>query len=577
MTLRFKIVFFLILLSIAGVIGATLLVLQRAVADKRSYVTELNSVLAPQVKNSVDQKIFSLLNNLQALASGISSKTKALQDIKSQFSEVGAILIAAERGRLIVIPINEDEKTKADIQAATEQLKSLDSVSLKARGLSFLGTGLFAFRTENGTLGAILLRKDFLNGPFELARGKEINLVDDRGRVLIEGSAGKDVLTSMPAQLNNAGADVFAQELKDNLGRTRYANFARLSSVKNSYVLITAPQITWLDLALPLVSSSLWLLIVLIASSVGVAFYISASLASPIEQLAEETARIGRGEWAHVKNSTDARELRKLSVAFNRMIDNLQDRELQLKNANAKLIQTESLAAVGRIGAGIAHEVKNPLASILSYCQLLDINLKNFNPTAEDSSSKLEKFKNYSKLIADDTRRASKIISDLLTFARQKDLQTARCRAADFLQESQDKLKAVCDTAGVEISFAGSPDSVDLSMKIDNEQIYRVLFNLVQNACHALQECNVEPKKILVQLARKEQFVCIDVSDNGPGIPEENLAKIFEPFFSTKKIGEGSGLGLAICYGIVLKHGGQIQVASKIGHGTTFSILLPAA
>ena len=107
--------------------------------------------------------------------------------------------------------------------------------------------------------------------------------------------------------------------------------------------------------------------------------------------------------------------------------------------------------------------------------------------------------------------------------------------------------------------------------------MYQVLFNLVQNASHALVDSDVVVKKIRVSAKSSDTQVFISVSDNGPGISKENLPKIFEPFFSTKKIGEGTGLGLAICYGIVLKHGGQIRVQSEVSVGTNFELVLPIA
>jgi two-component system NtrC family sensor kinase len=339
---------------------------------------------------------------------------------------------------------------------------------------------------------------------------------------------------------------------------------------------MASEKVTWMDLAGPIVNSSLSLVILLVLVSVLLAFSISGSIARPIERITEETARVGIGEWKPITVDATAGEVERLAVAFNNMIQNLKKREVELKDANNKLIQSESLAAVGRIGAGIAHEVKNPLASILSYGQLLEMNIKNFEKSSPELSDKFEKIKNYNKMIMDDTRRASKIISDLLTFARQKEVQFSKINIKKFLMESEGKLKAFCEQNGItfQSDFSGIPDSTEA--QIDSDQIYQVLFNLVQNASHALKDQSNE-KKIKLSASIISQKLHIAVADNGQGIAEENLSKIFEPFFSTKGIGEGSGLGLAICYGILQKHSGQITVQSKLNSGTTFEMILPVA
>ena len=410
-------------------------------------------------------------------------------------------------------------------------------------------------------------------------RGKETYVVTNDSKILFSSLIEEEQVKSglQIPELKETGADLLATEIKNSKGEVRAAQFSKLTSIKNSYVMISTAQIKWTDLAGPILNSSLSLIILLIFFSILIAFSISGSLARPIEKISEETARIGIGEWSPISSNDSTAEISRLAKSFNLMIENLKSREADLKIANEKLIHSESLAALGRIGAGIAHEVKNPLASILSYGQLIEMNMKTLEKSADTKPEMFEKIKNYNKMILDDTRRASKIISDLLTFSRQKEVITERVLVQTFLEDAALKLKALCETKNILFSCDLAAVSQETAIKADPDQMYQVLFNLVQNASHALVDSDVVVKKIRVSAKSSDTQVFISVSDNGPGISKENLPKIFEPFFSTKKIGEGTGLGLAICYGIVLKHGGQIRVQSEVSVGTNFELVLPIA
>ena len=127
------------------------------------------------------------------------------------------------------------------------------------------------------------------------------------------------------------------------------------------------------------------------------------------------------------------------------------------------------------------------------------------------------------------------------------------------------------------VDFHSDLSSLDslFFVEIDQEQIYQVLFNLIQNSIHALKSKPHDPRQIKLLLDVQETSLTIRIVDNGPGISAENINKIFEPFFSTKKIGEGSGLGLALCYGIIQQHQGQILVESVLDESTCFKVKLP--
>lgn len=581
MTVRLKITAALVVLSVLGVTGATALVLQKAIEDKRSYATELNSVFTPQIRSEADAKFKVLMAGLNELGETLrSGSQKAVADkLKSirQITGVESVFFNNQSKNFVFAQLNEDSPVSEAAKKVIEKIDVNFLPEFEKNKLSNLESGIFLHKTESGPLIGVVLSPRFLTPAFELARGKDSFIVKASGQVLFQSAEPAVASQFDMPDIGRTGADIISTEMTWPDGKTVAVYFSKLTAVSNSYVLIMSKKITWMDLAGPILNSSLSLVVILVLVSVILAFSISGSIAKPIERIAEETAKIGLGEWNPITVDSTSGEVAGLAVAFNNMIGNLKKREDELKVANTKLVQSESLAAVGRIGAGIAHEVKNPLASILSYGQLMDINIKNFEKTVQpESAEKLEKLKNYTKMMMDDTRRASKIISDLLTFSRQKDVQRMKLHIKTYLTEASEKLKTYCEPSGVIFSTDFSVLDEKAEVEIDPDQIYQVLFNLVQNAVHALKE-KPDEKNISLSVFKDASKITFSIKDNGNGIAPENLSKIFEPFFSTKGIGEGSGLGLAICYGIVQKHSGQLTVHSEIKKGTKFDLTLPLA
>ena len=595
MTIRLQISFFLILISITGVLGASFFILQTATRDKKNYVTELSSVLSPQIKDSIDQKVQTLLLDLNDFTEIIETTSqkknsaieKHLESLKLRLKNTEAVLILQADGKLkdklITIKLAATPISEEELQSVILSMSHTSITDLKNESLLYLKSNYYFFKTSQQNIGVIKLNPDFFKNSFELARGKKSLLINhqekNKNLILYNGHQETDdahFISQLPITTLK-GSELFSQELKDDQNRPVLFNYSKLKNIQDSYVLIISPQVTWQDLVEPLIKSSISLILILVLTSIIIAYSISRSLAQPIELLSEETSKIGLGEWKTISLINSKNEISKLGLAFNRMIFNLINRENELKIAHNKLIQSESLAAVGRISAGIAHEVKNPLSSILGYCQLIDINLKTIIGEASMAPlhEKLEKIKSFNKLVIDDTRRANKIISDLLTFSRQKEIQVEKINLYDYLILIEPKLKTFCESQSVGFTFICKADPLTTFVQIDHEQIYQVLFNLVQNAVHALNSTENPQKLIQLFQITEADHAFIEIRDNGPGISEKNIAKIFEPFFSTKKVGEGSGLGLAICYGIITQHNGQILVESVPQQYTSFKIKLP--
>jgi PAS domain S-box-containing protein len=228
-----------------------------------------------------------------------------------------------------------------------------------------------------------------------------------------------------------------------------------------------------------------------------------------------------------------------------------------------QLVQQEKLAAVGQLVSGVAHELNNPLASVMAFAQLLLAAPPDTAPDREAIDA-----------INQEAKRAAKIVANLLTFARQHQPERTIADLNRVVQDTLELRRYALRTAQVEIDAHLDPD-LPLTWA-DAFQLQQVVLNLLTNAEHALSSW-VGEKRIVVTTAQRGDQLVVSVADSGPGVPPENLSRIFNPFFTTKPVGEGTGLGLSISDGIVREHGGRIRVESRPGRGATFEIELPYA
>ena len=234
--------------------------------------------------------------------------------------------------------------------------------------------------------------------------------------------------------------------------------------------------------------------------------------------------------------------------------------ELLVNTKNA-LVQSEKLASMGQLAAGIAHEVNNPLGVVLLYAHLLLEQIPKDSETYQDV-----------KMIVEQSDRAKKIVGGLLNFARKNKVVLKKTHIKTLIDKS---LNAIIVPANVQIKVTHTKPE-DIVAEIDPDQIIQVLSNLVTNAIEAMPSGGI--LEIISDCDERDVF--IRVVDSGIGIEKENLKKIFEPFFTTKQIGKGTGLGLAVTYGIIKMHHGKIDVTSNTNPndgptGTTFTVTLP--
>ena len=272
----------------------------------------------------------------------------------------------------------------------------------------------------------------------------------------------------------------------------------------------------------------------------------------PVEALMEGVKRVAEGDFSTAIKEEGHHELGHLAKAFNKMTR-------QISETQAQLAQADKLASVGRLAAGIAHEINNPLTGVLTYASLLAKRLPPEDSMCEDV-----------EVIIRETKRCRTIIKELLDFARPTPPSR---RPTDLNEVVRHSLAVVMNQLSLnQINLAldlgeGLPEAY-----ADGNQIEQVVVNLLLNAADAVEAGQGRIR--LVTRALDEGFVELRVEDNGHGIKAEDLPHLFEPFFSTKG-NRGTGLGLAVTWGILESHGGTIDVQSVLGAGTTFLIRIP--
>jgi two-component system, NtrC family, sensor kinase len=280
-------------------------------------------------------------------------------------------------------------------------------------------------------------------------------------------------------------------------------------------------------------------------------------------RLARTVRLWGRGDLGARLNLGRGESFSELGQTLDEMAANLQRRdELVRRDAQEQVIRAEKLATTGRLAAGVAHEINNPLGGILLCADLL---LEN-TPAGDPRRENMER-------IAEQAARAREIVRGLLDFARESQAETTRFDLNLLVQEVLGLLERQPLLQRIQLRLELCP--APLWVLADRARMQQVLINIVMNALEAMREGGA----LTLRSGFSEQpgFCRVAVTDTGYGISPENLGKIFEPFFTTKEVGQGLGLGLAIAYGIVQQNGGEIEVQSHPGQGATFRVLLPLA
>ncbi len=310
-----------------------------------------------------------------------------------------------------------------------------------------------------------------------------------------------------------------------------------------------------------------------------ITYLITRRMISPLEDMAAAAKTIAAGDLSVRVSASSHDEVGDLAASFNDMLGSLQamkteleewgrtleqrvkQRTEELGSAQQRMAQAEKLASIGRLAAGVAHSLNNPLGGILSLSML-----------ALEDVDRTSRLRDDLDTIATQALRCREIVKGLLDFSRESDAQVVRVEAAALVDDALSLLGQQGRLEGVEVvrDYADGPSPV----LVDPGRLQEVVSNLVENAVDAMHPGG----RLTVQtsVTRAPDEVVIRVTDTGPGIPAAVMPYLFEPFFTTKRVGKGTGLGLAIVHGIVTSAGGRVDVASAPGR-TTFTVRLPLA
>jgi len=310
----------------------------------------------------------------------------------------------------------------------------------------------------------------------------------------------------------------------------------------------------------------------------GLLSFAARRITRPLAVMVDATGKIASGDLAHRVRVESRDEIGQLARAFNRMTDELSlahedltqwgktlerrvdERTRELRETQDQLVVSEKLASLGKMAAGVAHEINNPLTTILLNSHLL---LERPGLDASEAENL--------NIIAEETTRCAGIVGGLLDFARQTPSQAAPTDINDIIERTLQLLEMQASVRNVRIERA--LDRSLPAIEIDKNKIQQVFSNLALNACEAMPAGGMLAVASL--LSRDGTHIEISFTDTGVGISKENIPRLFDPFFTTKSF--GTGLGLAVSYGIIRQRGGTILVRSEVGKGTVFTVRIPLA
>lgn len=306
-------------------------------------------------------------------------------------------------------------------------------------------------------------------------------------------------------------------------------------------------------------------------------YFSTTQIIRPLQKMVIATQEIARGDLSHKVEINSRDELGILASSFNEMIDQLrraneelvewgktlekkvEERTRELTEMQTKLLQSEKLASLGKLAAGVAHEINNPLGAILIYSHLL----------LEETPKNTPAYENLRKIVKE-TSRCKDIVKGLLEFARPKEPEMV----PTDINETVDRALSLVEKQALFQNITIKKEYGQLPRIIaDPSQLQQVFMNIIINAAEAMDGRGT--LTIKTSLDSDKEIIKIAFTDTGHGIRPEDMSRLFEPFFTTKEVGKGTGLGLAISYSIIQKHQGTIEVESRAGQGSTFTVILP--
>lgn len=535
---------------LAAILGAL------AYKELRTITTRLTLVeIADDITNTIleirrYEKVFLLLKDEESR----SELNGYLGELKKDIENIrGEIIreIGKENHEMMKKAINEYEDLFNSVtKNIDEQEELINMIRETARGIEkkLSGRELQTFLILRKDEKNLMLYKDTASYEAFIKTFDTLNLAKD-----------KDVLN-----YNNLVKKLFGLYRSENISVNRMRLKAR--EIQSFTESLSKKERT--DIGLILKKSMnllLYALLAIIIFGLIINLRLAKSISTPIRNLEKITKKVSAGDFSENIPVKGNDEIASLEASFNQMeyrlkdaLDSLESTIKKLRENQAKLVEAEKLASVGILASGIAHEINNPLTAVLTFSNLMLEQL----PKDDRRYERL-------KMIARETERARNIVKRLLSFAKEIPIKPEKININRPVTEIIDSLTAQGAFRDIEMILNTSENLPEIYA--DPAQIGQVVLNILLNSIHAI----TPPGKIEVSTMSVGNSVEIIFSDTGCGIPEENINKIFDPFFTTKEIDEGIGLGLAVSYGIIKKHGGDIEVKSAVGKGSTFIVRLP--
>ena len=581
--LKMLIVLLTIITGVVSVITFTMANLFHT--DKTAYIHDLTSVIALHTTQEANSLLLGYQERLQVYGRVLADsklnqlqKNTLLRELVTDSEDFVAVTIYRD-GKETSSLLDNEALEKAGLSAekvSAWQREHRPSAEAIAPGKVFVENSTIspklptftitrALGSRDGTavvLVAMVRLERFLNLSRE-AKAFETFILDSRGELISHRNEALVAGHSKPEwlpKLERLETEVRTMEYVN--GEKEYVGGFSRVPLGNLLVGVQIPKSAAYLTARNLLNNLIGVALLLIITAAIISSFGSRLITRPLERLSAASKVVGTGDFSIELTAGSNDEIGDLAGSFNDMATELKSRDENLRLAQTQLIQSEKMAAFGQLGAGIAHEIKNPLGGILGFAQL--------------SLRKVEKdtplYKNL-QTIEKETKRCKEIIDNLLKFSRQESVDFTM---VDVRHVIDDAISIVAHQLGVNQVMLEQEISADLPQIYGNaNQLQQVLINFLINAQQAM-----EGTPGIVRIIGKPRDgggVELRVSDNGPGIPKDIQAKLFDPFFTTKEAGKGTGLGLSVTFGIIREHAGEVRVESEPGAGATFIVTLPPA
>lgn len=562
--------------------------------DKEAFVVEINSKLSQSVSQVMSEKVNGLISKLAIFASNYES----LSANQKKQAELNSVLFAQYENFYHISSIKISDKSV--LWQVSNDLSSANTWPIGYAGTLIPNLalnkssqdGLYFQRLsapDGKPVFAMIIQAQLQKSGSSTGEVEKIALVG-----IVKPSIFEDVVTNYKAALNTAflvdesgfvyahpedsllGQSLIKNSLvneirskakpagagdsfKDSKGIEIAGGYEKVGST-NLYAVITTPRKEAFRAANELFKTLIVIGAGVLIVGMVLSFMFAQLITSPLKKLKNVAAEIGSGNFDVPVEVVSKDEVGDLASSISQMAVSLVERDEALESSKMALLQSEKMSAFGQLSAGIAHEVKNPLAGILGHAQLAKSKIK-----SDDILKHIE-------VIESETRRTKEIIEGLMKFARAEKLELQPFNMWDVVQGAVDLVEHQLSLQGVKIyrNIQHVP-----CVLANGTQIQQVMLNLMMNAGHAMEECDSKELHIYLDVDEEKDVARIRIQDTGTGMPEEVANKIFEPFFTTKPAGKGTGLGLSVSVGIVKDHNADIYVESEMGVGTTFFIDFP--